>query len=72
MATALLPRLQVGVAIQPAALIARALKVSRPAAWAIMRRVLESNGVEVYRDTAFCRLVVSSLPEIDGGTEDGR
>ena len=58
LANVLLPRLAPDVAIPPASAIARALKVSRPTAWSIMRSVLAENGVEVYRDGAFQRLVV--------------
>jgi len=63
LANVLLPKLAPDVAIPPAAAIARAMKVSRPTAWAIMRSVLKDNGVEFYRDDAFRRLVVRRLPE---------
>jgi hypothetical protein len=71
-ANILLPRLAVDVAVPPAAIVARALRVSRPTAWAIVRSVLEENGVEVYRDSGFCRLVVRRMPETQKGpTEVG-
>ena len=61
LANVLLPKLAPDVAIPPAAALARALKVSRPTAWSLMRSVLEDNGVEVYRDGAFRRLVVRRI-----------
>ena len=66
-AKVLLPRLAVGEEVPSASSMARALKVSRPTAWAIVMQVLAEHGVEVYRTDAYGRFVVRRMPETQKG-----